>query len=119
MSGQDPTQNPARASTIEGDAALNAVAHNSLVVKLSVPSIRQRECTVCYDVLPVGDFPRLAGCIRYPTVCKVCFQKWLSGKVGSTALLSDIKCPCYAPTCKTPFSYEDVRRYADQETFDR
>ena len=76
-----------------------------------------RECIICTDTKPVADFPTVAitkACTHEPTTCVVCVATSIRTDLNSR-LWNEIKCP----ECRETLEYDDVQRFADDETKER
>lgn len=110
-----PNEGPRRPAT----SAINTVPKiDTVLLSDSVPT-QMRECIVCGEAYPTHFFPNLEGCAQAPNMCRNCFSRWLREQVGSTVLLSDIKCPCEDQGCKVSFTHADVQQYATPDVFKR
>ena len=82
----------------------------------NVPKIT-RTCIVCADDLPLERFSNVLatrGCRHENSVCRDCLQQWIETQL-TTFGWEKIKCV----QCQQYLQYEDVRRYATRETFNR
>ncbi|KAL2197022.1 hypothetical protein P885DRAFT_36033 [Corynascus similis CBS 632.67] len=76
-----------------------------------------RECIICTDTKPVSDFPAVAitkACAHEPTTCLACVATSIRTDLNSR-LWNEIKCP----ECRATLEYDDVQRFADEETKER
>ncbi|KAH6621558.1 hypothetical protein B0J18DRAFT_411290 [Chaetomium sp. MPI-SDFR-AT-0129] len=76
-----------------------------------------RECIVCTDTKPVSEFPAAGitkACDHDPTTCLVCVEMSIKSDLTSK-LWDEIKCP----ECRATLEYDDVQRFADEETKER
>jgi hypothetical protein len=76
-----------------------------------------RECVICTDTKPVSDFPTAGitkACTHEPTTCLVCVATSIQTDL-SNRLWNEIKCP----ECRELLEYDDVQRFADDETKER
>lgn len=77
----------------------------------------QMSCTIC-----VEDFSNTVirpawislACTHEPTVCSVCISKSIKSDL-ETRIWDQIRCP----ECQTLLIYDDIKRFADAETFER
>lgn len=77
----------------------------------------QRTCSICSDTKNGTHFPRkkvTAGCDHENTVCCTCLKIWLRTQICDQGNLG-VRCV----ECPSGFGYEDVKRFADEETFER
>ncbi|KAL2130856.1 hypothetical protein VTI74DRAFT_5846 [Chaetomium olivicolor] len=84
-----------------------------------LPSILSgdRECIVCTDTKPVSSFPSAAitkTCTHEPTTCLVCVAACIRSDLANR-LWNEIRCP----ECRATLEYDDVQRFADDETKER
>ena len=76
-----------------------------------------RECIICTDTKPVSEFPSAAittTCNHPPTTCLICVATSIRTDLNNR-LWNEIKCP----ECRATLQYDDVQRFADDETKDR
>lgn len=76
-----------------------------------------RECIICTDTKPVSEFPTAAitkTCNHEPTTCLVCVATSIRTDLNNR-LWNEIKCP----ECRETLEYDDVQRFADDETKER
>ncbi|KAH6622637.1 hypothetical protein F5144DRAFT_335312 [Chaetomium tenue] len=76
-----------------------------------------RDCIICTDTKPVSEFPTAAitkACTHEPTTCLVCVATSIRTDL-SNRLWNEIKCP----ECRELLEYDDVQRFADEETKER
>jgi hypothetical protein len=75
------------------------------------------ECVVCFNSLPLTAFPMeniSVGCKHQPSTCLECLQRSIAYD-HSNKVWDDIRCP--EDGCFALLSFQDVRTYADRETF--
>ncbi|KAK3904105.1 hypothetical protein C8A05DRAFT_13984 [Staphylotrichum tortipilum] len=76
-----------------------------------------RECIVCTDTKPVYEFPATTitkTCTHDPTTCNVCVAASIRVDLNHR-LWNEIRCP----ECRETLEYDDVQRFADDETKER
>ncbi|KAH6848109.1 hypothetical protein B0I37DRAFT_415786 [Chaetomium sp. MPI-CAGE-AT-0009] len=76
-----------------------------------------RECIICTDTKPVSHFPTAGitkSCAHEPATCLVCVATSIRTDLSSR-LWNEIKCP----ECRELLEYDDVQRFADDETKER
>jgi hypothetical protein len=73
-------------------------------------------CIVCGDDKRVSEMPMqiTKSCEHEPNTCKDCISQWITSSMGSLAW-DRLKCP----ECPALLQFEDVKAFADRETFDR
>ncbi|KAL2179715.1 uncharacterized protein P884DRAFT_282941 [Thermothelomyces heterothallicus CBS 202.75] len=77
----------------------------------------ERECIVCTDTKPVSEFPTVGitkACNHEPATCLACVATSIRTDLN-TRLWNEIKCP----ECRETLEYDDVQRFADEETKER
>jgi hypothetical protein len=75
------------------------------------------ECEVCYEDLPVSEFPLqkvTAVCQHEARVCYGCLEQDIAIQIGE-GVLGQLKCP----SCPEKLSFEDIRAYASPDIFRR
>jgi hypothetical protein len=75
------------------------------------------ECEVCYEYLPVSEFPPnkiTAVCQHEAKVCYGCLEQDIAVQIGD-GVLGQLKCP----SCPEKLSYEDIQAYASPDVFRR
>lgn len=75
------------------------------------------ECEVCYEDLPVSEFPPnkiTAVCQHEAKVCYGCLEQGISVQIQE-GVLGQLRCP----SCPEKLSYEDIQAYASPEIFKR
>ncbi|KAK4033711.1 hypothetical protein C8A01DRAFT_19391, partial [Parachaetomium inaequale] len=76
-----------------------------------------RDCLICTDTKPVSAFPTASitrTCTHEPTTCLACVATCIRTDLA-TRLWNEIRCP----ECRAPLEYDDVQRFADDDTRDR
>jgi len=76
-----------------------------------------RECIVCTDSKDISQFPEAAvtkACKHLPTTCLECVATSIRSDLNSR-LWNEIRCP----ECAEFLQYDDVERFADEETKER
>ncbi len=76
-----------------------------------------RECVICTDAKPVSEFPSAAvtkACTHEPETCRACLAISIRADLNNR-LWNEIKCP----ECRAILEYDDVQRFADEETKER
>jgi hypothetical protein len=76
-----------------------------------------RACIICTDTKPVSEFPATAitkTCYHAPTACLGCVATSIRTDLNSR-LWNEIRCP----ECRETLEYDDVQRFADDETKER
>ncbi|KAF8319085.1 hypothetical protein DL93DRAFT_2225496 [Clavulina sp. PMI_390] len=79
---------------------------------------QRRECTVCRDEKPTGEFPEKApttSCAHSPTVCTICLARHIEAEVNGKGDTHNVNCP----SCRTRMQYNDIERAASKPTFVR
>ncbi|KAL2168398.1 hypothetical protein VTG60DRAFT_7311 [Thermothelomyces hinnuleus] len=77
----------------------------------------ERECIVCTDTKPMLEFPTVGitkACNHEPATCLACVATSIRTDLN-TRLWNEIKCP----ECRETLEYDDVQRFADEETKER
>lgn len=75
------------------------------------------ECEVCYEDLPISEFPPnkiTAVCQHEGKVCYGCLEQDIAIQIGE-GVLGQLKCP----SCPEKLSYEDIQAYASPDVFRR
>lgn len=73
-------------------------------------------CTVCADDKKVTELPTqiASSCKHEPTTCRDCLGRWIHSSLD-TSTWDRLKCP----ECPELLGFDDVRRYAPKQDFDR
>jgi hypothetical protein len=77
--------------------------------------VETAHCSVCFEDRPTTSFPSskiTAECTHTPSTCIPCLQQ--SIKYSHQNNMWDA---IYCPGCTVKFSYQDVQKWADPETF--
>ncbi|KAK8049573.1 hypothetical protein PG994_011303 [Apiospora phragmitis] len=101
-------------STVEFQLA--TTAHHHFVQEEGWLVPESETCIVCSDEKRVSEFPaRIAKtCGHQPATCRDCIGQWIASSMESVSW-DRLKCP----ECSGLLSFEDVRAFADPETFER
>ncbi|KAL4907137.1 hypothetical protein BDW74DRAFT_148637 [Aspergillus multicolor] len=82
------------------------------------PKTEPEACIICLEPFSASGVKapdKLSiACQHTPSVCYICLSKSIKHDL-ETKFWDEIKCP----ECNTPFIHEDIKRFADQETFTR
>ena len=90
------------------------------------PKARERQltCTICFESLPLGDFPADAitsTCLLEfhriedeSFVCKSCINESIDAQL-SVSRPDEVSCP----SCKQKMSHQDIQKWTEQEVFDK
>jgi hypothetical protein len=78
-----------------------------------------RECAICAEQRPLGDFPGKVtnACAHERDVCLECIARTIDLEVNGKGNSTRIICPHAG--CPAELSYEDVKREASKDVFDR
>ncbi|KAK8056260.1 ring finger protein [Apiospora rasikravindrae] len=101
-------------STVEFQLA--RTAHHQFVQEEGWLVPESETCVVCSDEKRISEFPaRIAKtCNHQPATCRGCIGQWISSSMESVSW-DRLKCP----ECSGFLAFEDVRAFADPETFER
>ncbi|KAK6841964.1 hypothetical protein PG987_002824, partial [Apiospora arundinis] len=101
-------------STIEFQLARRA--HDQFVQEEAWLVPETETCVVCSDEKGVSEFPAriTKTCSHQPTTCGDCIGQWIASSMDSVSW-DRLKCP----ECSGLLAFEDVRAFADPETFQR
>lgn len=79
----------------------------------------ERDCVICFETKAFQDFPEptiTRSCDHVPQTCLGCLQTYIRVKMKETMWLAEV---LSCPECPQNFQYEDIRRYADRESWDK
>lgn len=77
----------------------------------------KRTCTICTSTKNASQFPEekaTTDCEHDSTTCRACLESWLRTQIVDQGTLR-VRCI----ECTSEFRYEDVRRFAEEGTFER
>ena len=93
----------------------STISSNAFEAIHTTPS--ERECTVCMEALSLSNFPArniTSSCNHEPDICAPCLSQSIATQF-TTKAWNNIGCP----TCSQRLSYADVKKYADNATFEK
>lgn len=122
-----PSKSDSKASTEAVTDSMASVSSKHLseasivAVKGAIAKPTMQDCVVCTESFEPGNFPRPEQCMQKPSMCGDCFERYLDTHTQVTSAMSieSIKCPCAHDECAVTITWEDVKRFAKKETFER
>ncbi|CAG8441738.1 5799_t:CDS:2 [Dentiscutata heterogama] len=80
-----------------------------------MPKTRNFECNICYNDVPVVDFMRTSTKCNH-RICRECLNKNINTQLNSKGN-TEIK--CLKSNCEVLMDYEDMKRVASEDLFER